>query len=159
VTTSIVTGAAGFIGFAVANRLANDPDHRVVAIDNFIRGERDDAVDELEARPNVTFLEVDLSSPDALRRLPDLDVDDVFHFAALNGTQNFYERPYEVLRHSTLPCFTLIERYVKPGAVRGRFVYAGSSEAYAGTVTRFGWPIPTAEDVPLCIEDPTNPRW
>jgi nucleoside-diphosphate-sugar epimerase len=40
-----------------------------------------------------------------------------------------------------------------------RFIYAGSSEAYAGTVSKFDWPVPTAEDVPLCITDPSNLRW
>jgi nucleoside-diphosphate-sugar epimerase len=40
-----------------------------------------------------------------------------------------------------------------------RFIYAGTSEAYASTVTRFGWPVPTAEDVPLCVDDPANVRW
>jgi nucleoside-diphosphate-sugar epimerase len=75
-----------------------------------------------------------------------------------NGTQNFYERPYEVLRHTTLPTFALVERYLASRRV-GRFIYAGSSESYAGTVSKFGWPVPTAEDVPLCIEDPTNVRW
>jgi UDP-glucose 4-epimerase len=87
---------------------------------------------------------------------PEFDV--IYHMAALNGTQNFYERPYEVVRCSTLPTFHLLDRY---GAGRGlrRFVYAGSSEAYAGTVSTFDWPVPTAEDVPLCISDPRNLRW
>ena len=158
-TTSVVTGAAGFIGFALARTLAADPTHGVIAIDNFVRGHRDAEFAALCAQPNVRFLEIDLGAPDAFERLPDETVDNVFHLAALNGTQNFYERPYDVLRNSTLPLFALIERYVKPKRVRTRLLYAGSSEAYAGSVTKFGWPIPTAEDVPLCVEDPTNARW
>jgi nucleoside-diphosphate-sugar epimerase len=158
-TTSIVTGAAGFIGYALARKLATDTDHRVVVIDNFVRGERDAAFTELCGQPNVELVELDLSAPDAIAKLPDIAVDFIFHLAALNGTQNFYERPYEVLRNSTLPTFTLVERYVTSRRVRSRFLYAGSSEAYAGAVRKFGWPIPTGEDVPLCIEDPTNERW
>jgi UDP-glucose 4-epimerase len=158
-TTSIVTGAAGFIGFAVARELLRDPEHHVILVDNFVRGHRDDELEALCRAPNATFIEVDLSAPDAVSRLPGGPIDHVFHFAALNGTQNFYERPYDVLRHSTLPLFALVERYVKPRAMRGRFIYAGSSEAYASTVTKFGWKVPTAEDVPLSIADPTNARW
>lgn len=158
-TTSIVTGAAGFIGFAVARKLASDPANQVVVIDNFLRGERDAAFEELCRLPNVSLLELDLSAPDAVERLPNTAVDHVFHLAAFNGTQNFYEYPYEVLRHSTLPTFALVERYVRQARVRGRFIYAGSSESYASTVSKFGWAVPTAEDVPLCIEDPTNARW
>jgi nucleoside-diphosphate-sugar epimerase len=158
-TRSLVTGAAGFIGFALADRLARDPAHEVILIDNFLRGERDSAFLELSRKPNVQFLEVDLSAPDAAARLPDVELDYLFHLAALNGTQNFYERPYEVLRHSTLPTFALVDRYVATRKVAGRFLYAGSSEAYASAVTKFGWRVPTAEDVPLCIEDATNERW
>jgi UDP-glucose 4-epimerase len=159
VTTSLVTGGAGFIGFAVARALARDPDHHVVVVDNFVRGARDAMFVELCARPNVTAIELDLASPDAAGRLPEQTFDFVFHLAALNGTQNFYERPYEVMRHSTLPLFALVERYVTSRKVTGRFVYAGSSEEYAATVTRFGWNVPTAEDVPLCIDEPHNARW
>jgi UDP-glucose 4-epimerase len=158
-TTSLVSGAAGFIGFALARKLASDPEHRVIVVDNFVRGERDAAFAALCAQPNVEFLEIDLSAGDAAAKLPAVELDYLFHLAALNGTQNFYERPFEVLRHSTLPTFTLIDRYVASRLVRKRFVYAGSSEAYAGATRKFGWPIPTNEDVPLCIEDPTNARW
>jgi UDP-glucose 4-epimerase len=157
--TSIVTGAAGFIGFALASRLAADPSQRVILIDNFIRGERDEPFLALCARPNVEFCELDLAASDAVSRLPAGPVDYVFHLAALNGTQNFYERPYEVLRCSTLPTFAVIERYVRTREVRERFVYAGSSEAYASTVTRFEWKVPTDESVPPSIDEPLNPRW
>jgi nucleoside-diphosphate-sugar epimerase len=81
----------------------------------------------------------------------------VFHLAALNGTQNFYERPFEVARCCTLPTFALLDRYRDTKLTR--FVYAGTSEAYAATVARFDWPVPTAEDVPLSVNDVFNPRW
>jgi UDP-glucose 4-epimerase len=153
----LVTGAAGFIGFALAEALSRQPDTAVCVVDNFVRGERDAAYDELCARDGVTAFELDLTDRQALEALP-AGFDIIYHMAALNGTQNFYERPYEVVRCSTLPTFHLLDRY---GAGRGlkRFVYAGSSEAYAGTVSTFDWPVPTAENVPLCISDPSNVRW
>lgn len=155
---TLVSGAAGFLGLALAEQLARDERNEVVCVDNFQRGERDAEFEALCRRPNVRFLEIDLASADAARRLPAEAFDVVYHLAALNGTQNFYERPWEVLRCSTLPTFALIEAYgTRPGL--GRFVYAGSSESYASTVTRFDWPVPTAEDVPLCIDDPLNARW
>ena len=85
-------------------------------------------------------------------------IDTVWHLAALNGTQNFYERPFDVVCCSTLPTIFLAEHYGRSGGLR-RFLYAGTSEAYAATVARFGWPLPTDESVPLCIDDPANPRW
>lgn len=154
---AIVTGAAGFLGFNIATLLADSGDWEVIGIDNFCRGERDEPYARLGARDGVTLLELDLNEPATYRDIP-LDVDVVFHMAALNGTQNFYERPFEVVRSCTLPTLYLIDHFGKATA-RPRFVYAGTSEAYAATVTRFNWAVPTAEDVPLCIDDPYNPRW
>jgi nucleoside-diphosphate-sugar epimerase len=152
---AMVTGAAGFLGYHLARRLLQRGDG-VVMVDDFSRGAPDEAYRALSAHPRAVALRVDLTDPAAAAALP-VDVDVLFHLAALNGTQNFYEHPLAVLRNSTLPTFNLLERFT--GAGLRRFVYAGSSEAYAGTVTLFGWPVPTAEDVPLAIGDVRNPRW
>ena len=153
----LVTGAAGFLGFALAKSLADEASNEVVIVDNFVRGERDEAYEALRARPNVRAFDLDLCYLEAVRTLP-TDVDVVFHMAALNGTQNFYERPFEVVRCCTLPTMHLLEVY-GPSKTLQRFVYAGTSEAYAATVTLFGWEVPTAEDVPLGIADVFNVRW
>ncbi len=153
----LVSGAAGFIGFHLARRLAERTDHHVICVDNFARGARDKPFSALVAQPNVTFVEADLCNETAVKALP-MDVDYVYHLAALNGTQNFYERPLDVIRSSTLPTLFLADHYSKAKTLK-RFIYAATSEAYASTVTRFGWPVPTAEDVPLSIDDVTNPRW
>lgn len=152
----LVTGAAGFLGFALARKLADDPKNEVIVVDNFLRGERDDAYRALCVSPNVSEFAIDLTSLEQVRTLPQ-NVDYVLHMAALNGTQNFYERPFEVVRSCTLPTIHLLEHYGDAG-VR-RFVYAGTSEAYASTVTIFDWPVPTSEEVPLCVSDVFNPRW
>lgn len=153
----LVTGAAGFIGYALAKTLADRPNTHVVVVDNMIRGEDDSDYKALCARPNVTRIDIDLTDQQAvLTKLPD-DIDRVFHMAALNGTQNFYERPFEVVRCCTLPTIFLLEKY-GPLNIK-RFIYAGTSESYASTVTRFNWPVPTSEDVPLSIDDPSKARW
>lgn len=153
----LVTGAAGFIGYHLAKYLSEDPTATVVCVDNFMRGERDELYEQLVQQTNVIEYSLDLTNPEELLRLPD-NIDIIFHLAALNGTQNFYQRPYEVMRSSTLPTFYLFERYGKSSSVK-RVIYASTSEAYASTVEIFNWPVPTAEDVPLSIEDPFNPRW
>jgi UDP-glucose 4-epimerase len=154
---ALVTGAAGFLGFHLARALAARG-AEVVCVDNFERGADDAAYRALLDRPNVTGIIADLADERAVAALPD-GIDYVYHLAALNGTQNFYERPLAVIRASTLPTIFLAERYGRQAQPLRRFVYAGTSESYASTVTRFGWPVPTAEDVPLGIDDPTNPRW
>jgi UDP-glucose 4-epimerase len=152
----MVTGAAGFIGFHLARELAGQG-HHVVCVDDFVRGADDAFYRELTVRANVDRVDADLTDPAAVRELPS-DVETIYHMAALNGTQNFYERPFEVVRCCTLPTIFLLEKYGASPRLR-RFVYAGTSEAYASTVSRFGWEVPTGEDVPLSIDDPLNPRW
>ncbi|WP_131197016.1 NAD-dependent epimerase/dehydratase family protein [Lichenihabitans psoromatis] len=156
-TKVMITGAAGFLGFHLARSLSSRPGFQVICVDNFIRGESDKYFSELISKPNVTFINCDLNEASSQSMLP-IDVDYIYHLAALNGTQNFYERPLEVIRCSTLPTMHLLENYGQHGTLK-RFLFAGTSESYASTVTRFGWPVPTDEGVPLCIDDVMNPRW
>lgn len=150
----VVTGAAGFIG-AHLTRLLSERGHRVIAVDNGIHANAESQFAALRSLPGVEVRQLDLTVMDEVRTLP--EVDGVYHLAALNGTQNFYTNPWKTVRNSTLPTLTLLEHYgqVQPGF----FFYAGSSESYAGTVTRFGWKVPTEEDVPLTIDDPRQLRW
>lgn len=153
----VVTGAAGFLGYYLAKALAERPDASVVCVDNFIRGEADSLYDALIAKENVTHMTIDLTDPQQVGTLP-TDVDYVFHMAALNGTQNFYERPFDVVKCCTLPTIYLIDHFAGSKSLK-RFIYAGTSESYASTVSRFAWSVPTAEDVPLSFDDVFNPRW
>ena len=40
-----------------------------------------------------------------------------------------------------------------------KIIFSSSSETYAGTNSLNKLPIPTPEDVPLCIDEVSNPRW
>jgi nucleoside-diphosphate-sugar epimerase len=152
----LVTGGAGFIGYFLLKELSADPANTVYCVDSFVRGEDDVLYNAVCDRPNVTRIVADLSNKAEVDALPD-DINLVYHLAALNGTQNFYERPFDVLKYCTLPTVYLLEKYASAGL--DRFVFAGTSEAYASTVTQFGWEVPTAEDVPLSISSPDNVRW
>lgn len=156
-TRIMVTGAAGFIGYHLACRLRQQPGVQLLLVDNFARGANDGPYRRLCDQPNVEACDADLADPADVARLSD-DVDVIYHQAALNGTQNFYEQPYEVLRSGTLPTFCLVDKYVRRGRLT-RFVYAGTPESYASTVSRFDWEVPTDETVPLCVDDVFNPRW
>lgn len=94
----------------------------------------------------------DLSDASFVHTLP--EVDTVIHLAALNSTSHFYTTPYDVLKSIVVPTMNLLERY--PTA---HFVFAGTSESYAGGVNAGFVSVPTAEDTPLIIDDITNTRW
>ena len=150
----LVTGAAGFLG-AHLTRLLSSRGHEVLAVDNGLHANSVLQFERLQALPGVTVQQGDLTDEDVVATLP--KVTGVYHLAALNGTQNFYSRPWQTLRHCTIPTITLLDHYAR--LEPEFFFYAGSSEAYASTVTQFGWKVPTDEKVPLSIDDPQQVRW
>jgi len=152
----LVTGCAGFIGFHLSNKLC-DLGYQVHGIDNFSRGTKDYKFNKLLKRDNFKFLQGDLTSSSFVDSL-DLDYLYVFHLAAVNGTQNFYQIPYQVSVNSSIPTWRLIEKY-KDSSTLARFIFAGTPESYSSTVEVGLAQIPTPEDVMLSISDPLEPRW
>jgi UDP-glucose 4-epimerase len=150
----LVSGAGGFIGYYLTKKLA-DLGHDVVAVDLELQVGSVSRLVELASLQNVQVVRGDLTSETFVASLP--DVDGVYHLAALNGTQKFYSDPWKVVRHSTIPTLTLLERYGREPIEF--FFYAGSSEAYASSITKFDWEVPTSENVPLGIQDPREVRW
>lgn len=156
---AIVTGGSGFIGFHLADYLAQKG-LEVTVIDNHTRGIPDDMFAELIARPNVRFLNADLTKKDFYADLTG-KYDQIYHLAAINGTKNFYSRPYDVLRANILTLMNMLEWCTSDNC--GAFLYTSSSETYAGTFNCFlnEHPefVPSREDIPLTIDDVLNPRW
>lgn len=151
--TYLVTGAAGFIGHHLVAALRASG-AEVLAVDTGLHAGAEEQIDRLRAA-GATFLRADLTDPTSVAALP--EVAGVYHLAALNGTANFYDRPWQTLRHSTLPTLLLLERYAR--SPLEFFFYAGSSESYASMVSTFDCPVPTPEEVPLGITDPRHVRW
>jgi nucleoside-diphosphate-sugar epimerase len=83
--------------------------------------------------------------------------DIVFNLAALNGTQNFYNMPLNVLRNTAVSAISIVEACAK--ARIQKYIYFGSSESYAGAVQLGLTTVPTPETVPFVFPDPTNLRW
>ncbi len=151
----LITGGAGFIGYVLAQRLAQGG-HELTVCDDLSRGRMDAAIKALRRLPNVRFVRCDLTKASQLRRLGD-GFDHVYHLAAINGTEHFYERPHDVLRVNLLTTINLLD-YLATSPPK-RLMFASSSETYAGTAATFGVPYPTPEDVVLTISDPFNPRF
>jgi dTDP-glucose 4,6-dehydratase/UDP-glucose 4-epimerase len=80
------------------------------------------------------------------------DMDLLLHLAALNGTENFYNRPDLVLDVGVRGMYGALDAARAAGV--GEFILASSSEAYQTAPL-----IPTPENVPLMIPDPWNPRF
>jgi len=152
----VVLGAAGFIGFHIANYIRANTNSEIILVDNFIRGERDLAFSELASKKKVSLVERDLTlieSYEDLFRTGDV----IFNLVALNGTQNFYANPNEVLYNSAMP--SILAPRIASASNVAKYVYFGSSESYAGGLPLGLIEIPTPEDVPFVIPNPNNPRW
>jgi len=66
---TLILGGAGFIGYHLALRLAGEG-HALTLVDDLSRGRRDRDIESLCARPNITFVQADLTRPAALAELP-----------------------------------------------------------------------------------------
>ena len=150
---ALVTGAGGFIGYHMTSNLLADG-HEPVLVDSFLGQQPDEAFRDLVHTHQLKVLELDLSDEDSWNALGD-GFDVVFHFAAINGTRHFYERPYEVLDTNIQLMRSMLAWHQRtcPGA---RIIWTSSSEVYAGVP---GLEIPTAEPTPVGVDDVFNPRY
>ena len=155
--STLITGGAGFIGYFLARSLAADG-HMIVILENFARGREDEQFRSLCTHNNISIIRGDITNPETFDKLEG-DFDHIYHLAAINGTENFYKIPDQVLRVNVLGIINILDWFIRQKS--GKLLFSSSSETYAGTMKVMGddFPIPTPEDIPLCIDDPTNVRW
>jgi UDP-glucose 4-epimerase/UDP-glucuronate decarboxylase len=86
------------------------------------------------------------------------DFDLVFHFAAVIGVKSVSQHPDRVLYVNTVSTLLLLEHFKDRAVKPKRFVFSSTSEMVAGTQKAFGIPVPTSEEVPICLGNPREPR-
>ena len=152
----VILGAAGFIGYHLAKFFHENCNLSILLVDNFARGVNDVDFKELISYNRIEFKQLDLTQEKSFVDLFTIN-DIVINCAAMNGTQNFYEKPVQVIRSSAISAVYAAE-YCSKVKVK-KYLYFASSESYAGGVTMGYTPVPTTENVPLLIQDVYNPRW
>ncbi len=150
----LITGGSGFIGAHLAKWCANE-DHEVHICDNNSRGKNDEFISDLVDNKKVVVKVLDLTNKEEVESLP-RDYDIVFHLAAINGTENFYNIPYTVMEVAIQSTANLLSHFKDTNV---KFVFSSSSEAYAGSIKINPLLIPTSEDVPCTIDDVLNERF
>jgi UDP-glucose 4-epimerase len=137
-----VTGAAGFIGSHLTDRLLADG-HNVVGYDNLSTG-RIRFLDDAAASPNFRFARGDLLDKDALTRAM-AGADFVFHLAANADVRSGTEHPERDLDQNTIATFNVLEAMRANGCKRIGFSSTGSI---------YGEPeiFPTPEDAPFPLQ-------
>ncbi len=142
-TTSVLTGAAGFVGSHLAEKLIGDG-HDVTGIDrfsDFYSRERKLAnLSKLHGEKRFRLVEGDLSSLDISKYVKSADF--VFHLAAQPGVRTSWGESFPIyLRDNILATQRLLE--ASAGARLRRFVFASSSSVY-GDAEKY----PTGESAP-----------
>ncbi len=137
-----ITGGAGFVGSALADRLSVEGVD-VVVLDDFRTGRREFVADLL-ARPNATLVEGDVLDPSALARAVE-DCDWVFHMQANADVRHGLRTPRRDLEQNTIATSNVLE------AMRAAAV---SRIAFASTGSVYGEPdvFPTPEDAPFPVQ-------
>ncbi len=151
----LITGGAGFIGFHLAKSLS-DRGHTVLLVDNFARGVMDRELESLCENGPVRMIKRDMRERGSLSDLED-DFSYIYHLAAIIGVTHVLNRPYDVLRENAELLLNAIDFARRQQSLK-RFVFASTSEIYAGTLEHFELPVPTPEDTPLTITDIKRPR-
>jgi len=150
----LVTGGAGFVGFHLARRLAEE-DVELTIADDFSRGVLDDELATLAGKDCVRIETVDLTDDQSWDRLG-TGYDEVYHLAAMIGVRHVLARPQEVVRLNALTTLHMLDWFVAGGG--SKVLFSSTSEVYAWTQQFHDLAVPTPEDVPLSLTDLRDPR-
>jgi len=117
----LVTGAAGFIGSHLCDRLLAEG-HEVIAVDNLLTGSMAN-LEHLEGRPSFRFILHDVCEPLAIEE----PLDGVFHLASPASPKDYMEHPIETLDVGSLGTRRMLELARQHGA---GFLLTSTSECY-----------------------------
>ena len=141
----LVTGASGLLGTEICRQLKQEEGIELWAVDNHSRSTTVPDCDK--------FLELDLTIGASFEQLP-TDFDYIYHYAAINGTKNFYERPNEVMWTNMVTDFNMFEFGTMCEKTLKKFVYASSSEVVSDDAQS-----PVKENLDITIKGIHNARW
>ena len=143
---ALVTGAAGFIGSTLVDRLLGDG-HSVVGVDNFASG-RATNIEHLAENPEFFFVEADVVTADLDTVLEEYTPEVVFHLAAQIDVRHSVADPPFDASVNVVGTVRLAEAARKVG-VR-KIVHTSSGGSIYGVPPTY----PTSEEVPT---DPHSP--
>jgi len=119
--TILITGAAGFLGSHLCDRFI-DEGFRVVGMDNFITGDRDN-IQHLFEHPNFQLIEHDVTVHIDIQE----PVDYILHFASPASPIDYLKIPIQTLKVGSLGTHNLLGL---AKAKKARILIASTSEIY-----------------------------
>jgi nucleoside-diphosphate-sugar epimerase len=143
---ALVTGGAGFIGSHLCEILVENG-YEVSIVDNLFRGNYENIKHLINDRNR--FYKVDMSLFEEIDGITGILVKEkpelIFHYAAINGTQYFYDMPGKVMEVNSLACYYFMKavraaKRINP-SWHPKIIYSSSSEVYGEPLT-----LPTKEN-------------
>lgn len=126
----VVTGAAGFIGSSLSDKLLQDG-HEVVGIDSFVpyypRHYKESNLSGLLGRSGFKFVPSDLRTETVVSHLRDAEA--VFHLAAMPGLVRSWTE-FDLYTSCNLIATERLLSAVREGTRLHRFIYASTSSVY-----------------------------
>ena len=147
----LVTGAAGFIGSHLCERLISDG-YGVVGIDNFdpfyARSLKEKNLSNLLYHPHFTLIESDLRAGNLDELLKSYSFQTIIHLAGKVGVRPSIDHPQEYVDHNISVTLTVLE-YAKRNKIN-KFIFASSSSIYGNSTI-----VPWSEN--LDVSEPISP--
>ncbi len=138
-----VTGAAGFIGSNLVDRLLAQ-DHEVVGLDNFATG-NEFFIANARKHNNFKLIRVDATDLPALKEAMSGGADQVFHLCAFADVRVDLNHPNRELQQNTIATFNVLEA-MRANGIR-EIIFASTGSIYGESKV-----IPTPEDAPFPIQ-------
>jgi len=144
----LVTGAAGFVGRHLVEKLAKERDDEIVATD--IKEQPPEQYNDFIG-DQITYRTGDVTNGQFLDDLLTEDFDRIYHLAAVVGVDQYVKNPLYITEVNIVATRNILDR-IKDEDVR--FVFTSTSEVYGKNPD-----VPWSEDTDRVMGPPTIDRW
>ena len=137
----LVTGGAGFIGSHVVRLFVNKyPDYRIVNLDKLTYAGNLANLNDIEDKPNYTFVKADIADFDTMRRIVrDYNIDGIIHLAAESHVDRSIKDPFTFARTNVMGTLSLLQAAKEyweslPEKYEGKLFYHISTDEVYGAL-------------------------